>query len=435
MKNTIQDMMEFLGASASAFHAIEQIVHKLRNAGFERLQEGGKWLVRAGGKYFVTRNQSSVIAFAIPECGFAPVQIVASHSDSPVFKLKKYAEVEALGHYVQLNVEKYGGMLMNTWLDRPLSVAGRAIVREGNRLEARLVNVDRDLVLIPNLAIHMNRDLAEGGKYNAQVDMMPLVGSADAKGALESIIAETAGAAPEAVVGSDLYLYNRMQPSVWGANREYISAPRLDDLECAYTSTEAFLAAEPANHINMLCVFDNEEVGSSTRQGADSALLLDVVRRIAYAMQADEDQIQAALASSFMVSADNAHAVHPNHPEKADAQNRPYMNEGIVIKFNASQLYTSDGVSAAIFAGICEKVGVPVQYFHNRSDVRGGSTLGNISGTHVSIMSVDIGLAQLAMHSSYETAGVKDVAYMIDGLKAFYETDIRYVSDGQIEVN
>ena len=434
MKNTIRDMMEYLRASCSAFHAIDALAKKLEAAGYARLQESANWALMPGGKYFLTRNQSSLIAFAIPECGFAPLQIVASHSDSPVFKLKKHAQVEALGHYVQLNVEKYGGMLMNTWLDRPLSIAGRVVVKNGTKLETRLVDVGRDLVLIPNLAIHMNRELAEGGKYNAQVDMMPLLGGADAKDALDAIIAGAAGVDAAQVAGGDLYLYNRMQPSVWGANEEYISAPRLDDLECAYTSTEAFLQAKVGRHINMLCVFDNEEVGSGTRQGADSTLLAGVIRRIACALNADEQQVQAALASSFMVSADNAHAVHPNHPEKADAQNRPYMNEGIVVKFSANQKYTSDGVTAAVFADICARAGVPVQYFHNRSDVIGGSTLGNISGTHVSIMAVDIGLAQLAMHSSYETAGVKDVGYMIDGLKAFYEAEIRLAGDGEIKV-
>ena len=434
MKNTVQGIIEFLGASSSAFHAIDALARKLKNAGYVQLQESAAWAVVPGGKYYVTRNQSSLIAFAVPQCGFAPLQIVASHSDSPVFKLKKNAQVEALGHYVQLNVEKYGGMLMNTWLDRPLSIAGRVVVKNGSRLETRLVDAGRDLVLIPNLAIHMNRDLADGGKYNAQVDMMPLLGGADAKDALDKIIAEAAGVEKEQIAGSDLYLYNRMQPSVWGANEEYISAPRLDDLECAYTSTEAFLQARSGEHINMLCVLDNEEVGSGTRQGADSMLLADVVRRIACALNAGEQQVQAALASSFMVSADNAHAVHPNHPEKADAQNRPYMNEGIVVKFSANQKYTSDGVTAAVFADICGRAGVPVQYFHNRSDVIGGSTLGNISGTHVSIMAVDIGLAQLAMHSSFETAGVKDVQHMIDGLRAFYEAEIRLVGDGEIEV-
>ena len=282
MMNTIQGMIEFLGASCSAFHAIDALARKLKSAGYMQLQEGAAWDLAPGGKYFLTRNQSSLIAFAIPQCGFAPLQIVASHSDSPVFKLKKAAQVESQGHYVQLNVEKYGGMLMNTWLDRPLSIAGRVIVKNGTKLETRLVNVDRDLVLIPNLAIHMNRDLADGGKYNAQVDMMPLLGGADAKGKLDAIIAEAAGAEAQQIVGSDLYLYNRMQPSVWGASGEYISAPRLDDLECAYTSTEAFIRAVPGKHINMLCVFDNEEVGSGTRQGADSMLLLrTVVQRLA----------------------------------------------------------------------------------------------------------------------------------------------------------
>ena len=430
MQYNIQGLSAFLKASASAFHAVEEICAILTNEGFTCLQESKKWALQPGGKYFVTRNQSSVIAFTIPANGFAPVQIVASHSDSPVFRIKEKSELDVAGKYVQLNTERYGGMIMSTWMDRPLSVAGRVLVRTPRGIQSKLVKVDRDLLLIPNLAIHMNREMNDGVKLNAQVDTLPLYGDASAKGSFDALIAQAAGVKPDQIAGSDLYLYNRMAPSLWGAGEGYISAPRLDDLECAYTSLCAFTQARKSQHINMYCVFDNEEVGSGTRQGADSSFLMDVLTRTACALNAGSEKLCACLASSFMVSADNAHALHPNHPEKSDPQNRPVMNEGVVIKFSANQKYTTDGISNAIFSEICKKAGVPVQIYINRSDIIGGSTLGNISSSHVSIPSVDIGLAQLAMHSSFETAGVKDAQYMAKALQAYYETEIRAEADG-----
>ncbi|MBQ8505926.1 MAG: M18 family aminopeptidase [Clostridia bacterium] len=434
MQYTIQGLSAFLKEAASAFHAVRAICNELKAAGYEELKECARWSVQPGGKYYTVRNQSSVIAFAIPEKGFAPIQAVASHSDSPVFRIKQHAELEAAGKYVLLNTERYGGMIMSTWLDRPLSIAGRVLVRTQKGIEARLVNIDKDSLIIPNLAIHMNREVNDKCSFNAQKDMLPIYGDSSMKGSFDGMIAEAAGVNPEQVAGSDLYLYNRMAPSIWGKEDCYISAPRLDDLECAYTSLCAFLSAGAGEHINMYCVFDNEEVGSGTRQGADSTLLEDVIQRIANSLKADADDVRAALASSFLVSADNAHACHPNHPEKADATNRPFMNEGIVVKFSANQKYTTDGISNAIFADIMKRVGVPVQYFANRSDMIGGSTLGNISGAHVSIPAVDIGLAQLAMHSSYETAGTKDAEYMVRGLKAFYEAEIQATGDGVYEI-
>ena len=435
MHSEIKGLIEFLKTSASAFHAVKNVCDILDESGYVRLQEGQCWKLEKGGKYYVTRNQSAVIAFNIPECGFAPINAVASHSDSPVFRIKQHPELTVQGKYTLLNTERYGGMIMNTWMDRPLSVAGRVMVREGGRIESRLINIDRDLLMIPNLAIHMNREMNDGVKLNAQVDTLPLYGDIAAKDSFNALIAGEAGAAPEQIVGSDLYIYNRMQPSLWGKDDCYISAARLDDLECVYTSLRAFLSAKAGEHINMCCVFDNEEVGSGTRQGADSTFFEDVIIRTAHAMDVDADRLRAALASSFLLSADNAHALHPNHPEKADAVNRPCMNEGIVVKFSANQKYTTDGVSNAVFATICEKAGVPVQYYHNRSDIIGGSTLGNISTAHISVRSVDIGLAQLAMHSSYETAGAKDVLHMIEGIKAFYNAEIRENADGMIEIN
>ena len=430
----VNELLRFIEKSPTAFHAAEALCEMLDAAGYERLQESRPWALRPGKGYYVTRNRSSVIAFLIPESGFGPFQICASHGDSPTFKIKENAELETRGQYVRLDVERYGGMIMNSWMDRPLSVAGRVLVRTDGGLETRLVNVDRDLLMIPNVAIHMNREVNSGYKYNAAVDTMPLFGGAAAKGRFKAIIAEACGAREEDIAGADLYLYNRVKGTVWGAENEFVSCGRLDDLECAFTSMKAFLGAKPANHVNVCAVFDNEEVGSTTKQGADSSFLSDTTRRVALALGAGEEDYLAALASSFMLSADNAHATHPNHPEYADPVNQVCMNEGIVIKFNANQKYTTDGVSEAVFHSILDSAGVPCQHYANRSDLAGGGTLGNISGSHVSINTLDIGLAQLAMHSSYETAGVKDVEYMIEGVRAFYETDILCAGDGNYEL-
>ena len=430
MRYTLDGLCAFLQSSVSAFHAVSNIGRILEDANYIPLREGEQWALQPGGRYFVTRNQSSLIAFSVPERGFAPAMAVAAHSDSPVFRVKQRAELDAQGKYTLLNTERYGGMILSTWLDRPLSVAGRVVVRTQRGLESRLVNIDRDFILIPNLAIHMNREINDKGGLNARIDMPPLFGDSSARGGFEATVAGAAGVAPEQIAGSDLYLYNRMAPSVWGAEDCYLSAPRLDDLECAYTALCAFTEARAGEHMNLLCVFDNEEVGSGTRQGADSTFLRDVLTRAARALGADGEQLRACLASSFMVSADNAHALHPNHPEKSDPMNRPYMNEGVVVKFSANQKYTTDGVSNAVFCEICRRAGVPVQVFANRSDLVGGSTLGNISSAHVSIPAVDVGLAQLAMHSSYETAGTRDAQFMARALTALYETELRAEGDG-----
>ena len=347
-------------------------------------------------------------------------QIVASHSDSPTFKLKPVSEDVVAGQYVRLNTERYGGMIMSTWMDRPLSIAGRVLVKDGCGITTKLVDLDKDTVLIPNMPIHFNRDINDGFKFNPQVDMLPLYGNAAAKGQLMQDIAAAAGVAEENIVGHDLFLYSRMPGSVWGANGEYFSCGRIDDLECAYTSVQAFLQAQNAGQINVCAVFDNEEVGSTTKQGANSTFLNDVLTRTAAALGATDAETRAAIACSFMVSGDNAHALHPNHPEKYDVGNRTYMNAGIVVKYNANQKYTSDGVSAAIFETICADAGVPVQAFANRSDVLGGGTLGNIANTHASMNTVDIGLPQLAMHSAFETMGAKDLADMVELTRYFF---------------
>ena len=427
----IKGLFEFLKNSPTAFHAVDSLCEMLKEQGFVSLQECNAWEIVPGGKYFVTRNRSSVIAFTLPAQKPGSFHIIASHSDSPTFKIKENAELTVRDKYVQLNTERYGGMIFSSWFDRPLSVAGRVMYRDESGVHTRLVKVDRDLLMIPNVAIHMNREVNSGYKYNAQVDLMPLYGDISAKGSFRRLIAEACGVAEEDIIGSDLYLYNRMPGTVWGANNEFISAPQLDDLECAYASVCALKDLPDQGHVNVCCVFDNEEVGSGTKQGADSTFLSDVLERIALNLCRNSEGYRMMLASSFMLSADNAHATHPNHPEYADAHNQVEMNKGVVIKFNANQKYTTDGVSEAIFHQICQAAGVPVQHFANRSDLMGGSTLGNISGSHVSINTLDIGLAQLAMHSSYETAGVKDLPWMIQAMHAFYAAPIACRADGE----
>jgi len=430
----IHDLLSFIQQSPSAFHSVNALCKQLEENGFTRLNEFGEWEIQPGGRYFVTRNLSSVIAFDVPECGLSHFQIVSSHSDSPVFKLKPSCEDVAAGRFIRLNTERYGGMIMSSWFDRPLSIAGRVIVKTENGFATKLADLGRDAVLIPNMPIHFNREVNDGYKYNAQVDLLPLYAEGKETGKLMQEVAACCGVKEEDVVSADLFLYTRMPGSIWGAEDAFFSCPRIDDLECAWTSMQAFLSARAKNHINVCAVFDNEEVGSGTKQGADSTFLDDVLTRICAALGAADSRKRALIAASFMVSADNAHGVHPNHPEKFDAQNRTFMNGGVVIKHNANQKYTTDAVSDAIFSAVCEKAGVPVQHFVNRSDVLGGSTLGNIANAHASMNTVDIGLAQLAMHSAYETAGVKDVQYMVEGLSSFYATDIRMLQDGAFEL-
>lgn len=428
-----QELAEFLKSCPTAFHAVEAVRKELESNGYERFREHEEWKLQPGGKYYVTRNDSSVIAFAIgTKLQDYSFNIAASHSDFPTFKVKENAEIEVKKKYMQLNTEGYGGMLCSTWFDRPLSVAGRVVIKDGDHFTTRLVNIDRDLLMIPSVAIHMNRSVNDGYAYNKQVDMLPLFGGEGSKkGDFKKLIAEAAGVPEKAVYGSDIYLYNRQEPSVWGAQKEFISAQHLDDLQCAYASLKGFLKGEPEKSINVYACFDNEEVGSGTKQGAGSTFLYDVLRRINMGLgKADADYFRA-VAGSFMLSADNAHAVHPNHPEKTDVENCVYMNEGIVVKSHAGQKYTSDAVSIALFRDICEKAGVPVQFFANRSDETGGSTLGNISSSKVSLNTVDIGLPQLAMHSAYETAGIKDTYYMIKAVKQFFSTHF-YEVDGSI---
>ncbi len=412
MDKRIENLCAFLDNSPSVYHAAANLEKLLQEHGYEKLYEQDAWKLTPGGKYYLVRGGTAVMAFRIPSESPVGFLLSASHSDRPTFKIKENAELK--GNYTRLTTEKYGGMLMSTWLDRPLSIAGRVMVEEAGRIVSKLVNLDRDLLLIPNVAIHMNRSANEGYKWNPTCDTVPLLGGKAAAGKLEAAIEEAAGGK---VLGSDLYLYIRQKASIWGLEEEYISSAALDDLACAWGCAQGFLNASESRSIPVLCVFDSEEVGSASNQGADSDLLDALLSRICCALQLNKKQL---LAQSFLISADNAHAIHPNHPEYADPNNAPLVNEGLVLKFNANQRYTTDGVSAALFRKLCQKTGVPVQTYCNRADLPGGSTLGNISATHVSVPSADIGLPQLAMHSCYETAGVQDAFWLEEVLAAYY---------------
>ena len=429
------DLVEFLQESVTPFHAAATAESWLCAAGFTRLEEADYWNLEPGKGYYTTRNGSSVVAWRVPQHAIGGWRIVASHSDSPSWKIK--ADTVENDGCRRLSVEGYGGMIMSTWLDRPLSVAGRVIVRTADGIATRLVNADRDLMIIPNLAIHMNRQVNDGYAFNPQKDMLPLFCEAaekQVKGCFLELIAKEAGVKAEDILDTDLFLYNRMTGSLLGADGEFLASPHLDDLQCAFSSLKGFLAAEPKDSVAVHCVYDNEEVGSGTKQGAESTFLKDVLNRINTGMGRTQEEYLTALASSFMVSADNAHAIHPNQPDKADPTSRPYMNQGIVIKYSANQKYCTDAISAAVFKTICEKAEVPYQVFLNRSDILGGSTLGNISGTQVALNTVDIGLPQLAMHSSYETAGSRDTAYLIEAAKVLFSGSFAGKGDGNYTI-
>ena len=408
----IKALQNFLDNSHSSYHAVANLAAQLTEAGYTRLTEKEEWDLVPGGKYFLVRGGTALMAFRIPGGEPTGFMMSASHSDRPTFKVKENAET--VSAYTKLLVERYGGMLISTWLDRPLSVAGRVVVETEQGVEVKLLDIDRDLLMIPNVAIHMNRQANDGYKWNPAVDTLPLMGGKDAKGKFGQILEEAAGGK---ILGHDLYLYIRQKSSIWGVNEEYISSAALDDLECAWACTQGFLNAPETSAVPVLCVFDNEEVGSSSAAGAAGDLLESVLVRICEARELD---IFRLLANSFMVSADNGHALHPNHPELADAANAPLPGGGVVIKFNASQRYCTDGFSAAVFRRICGKAEVPTQTYCNRADIAGGSTLGNISLHHVSVPTIDIGVAQLAMHSSYETGSVADAVHLKNALTAFY---------------
>lgn len=415
-----RDLIHFIAKSPSTFHAVRGIKAALLYAGFTEIREEDTWQIEKGGKYVVTRNGSALMAFTVPQEGAEAFHITASHCDSPTFKIKEDPEI-ADGPYVKLNVEGYGGMIMSTWLDRPLSVAGRLLVTENGHLAEKLVAIDGTMLVIPSVAIHMDRSVNQHKEWKVQKDMLPLYGMTGAKTPFMDVIAAAAKVKAEDILAHDLILYSRVPGTIWGEEREFISSPKLDDLQCAFACFRGFTQGQKEKYISVYALFDNEEVGSATSQGAGSTFLANTLERLARSLGYSYDETMAMIARSFMISADNAHSVHPNHPEYADPVNRPVINGGIVIKYSAAQKYATNAFSAAYFKKLCKDHDIPTQTFTNHSDNPGGSTLGNISNTVIAMPTVDIGLPQLAMHSSYETAGVKDAAYLVDAVTKFYE--------------
>lgn len=421
----MKGLFEFLDAGVSPYHATKSTAEILEKNGFLPLDERQEWNLQPGGKYYVTRNQSSILAFSMPNSQPVCYHLVATHSDSPSFRIKKLKRTDK--HYARAEVEGYGGMIYSSWLDRPLGMAGRLLVQTQEGIKSKLIAPDENLFVIPNLAIHMNRDINKGYSYNPQVDLQPIYGG-------EGADLTTVFDADAQVLDMDLFLTVRQKAVTVGDKGSYYMAPRIDDLASAYAVLSGFVAGcqKPKDEIlNLYCMFDNEEVGSGTRQGARSTFLPDVLTRIeSYYHMTEEQKIQARN-SSLLISADNAHATHPNLPEKTDCEFPVWLNQGIVVKYSASQHYTTTGLTAAVFMKMCQKESIPVQKFANRADTPGGSTLGNLLSQQFSIPMLDIGLPQLAMHSAVETAGCADVMYMIKAIETFYQSDIRQTKDGE----
>lgn len=421
--NYAKKLLDFIEQCPSCFHTIRTISDKLDSLGYTQLSEHKPiQKLTPGNGYYITRNLSSIIAFRIPQGTPSGFMLAASHSESPCFKIKPIPTLG--GVYTRLNTERYGGMIYSTWFDRPLSIAGRITAETEFGIETRLVNIDRDLVLIPNVSLHLDRNINSGSEYQLQKDLFPLFSGEESTDEFINLVAAESGVKADNIIGTDLFLYNREHGSVWGAENEFFSAPRIDDLQCVFASFEGFLNSANTDAVPVFCVFDNEEVGSGTKQGALSTFLADTLTFIVCGMGLDMSEYRRLIASGMMLSADNGHAVHPNSPEFSDTVVRPVMNGGVIIKFNANQKYTTDAVSHGIFEKICKNANVPIQYYANRSDLPGGSTLGNFSAEKVSVNTVDIGAAQLAMHSAYETAGTHDTEHLISAISAFYSTEI-----------
>jgi aspartyl aminopeptidase len=423
------DLIDFLYESPCAFQAVDNINAALLRKGFKQLHRGESWNLEKGGRYFTTKNNSSVVAFTvgtgdIEEEGF---RIIAAHTDSPSLKLKPFPELTGAGNYIKLNVETYGGPILSTWMDRPLSFAGRVVLKSENALkpEIRFLNVKRPVLIIPNLAIHLNRSVNEGKEFNKQKDMLPIMNLIsehfEKKGYIKQVIADELNIEPDRIIDFDLFLYEFEKGSIIGLKNEFISSSRIDDLSMVHAGVDALFSSEPAKQTNVMVCFDNEEVGSETKQGAGSPFLKDVLKRIAWALNPSRDAYYRAKTNSFGISADNAHAIHPNLPENYDPVAQPIMNGGPVLKYNANQKYTTDAVSGAVFEMLCEKAGVPLQKYVNKSDIVGGSTLGSILTSQIDIRMVDVGSAMLAMHSIRELSGVSDHYMMKSVFDEFYK--------------
>ena len=427
---SIDDLFDFLNKGVSAFHSTAAAAAILEASGYQNCPESAAWDLVPGGKYYTTRNGSAVLAWRMPKGQLTGWHATASHSDSPTWKIKELDGGKD-SVFARAETEGYGGMIMPSWLDRPLSVAGRILVRTETGIESRLVNPDRALACIPNVCIHFDHEVNKGKNYNPQVDLQPIFGAAGTT--LREVLAEEAGVKAEDILDSDLVLCTREKAERVGLKGEYFMSGRIDDLECAYTTLWGFLqgCGEEEGRGDIWVMFDNEEVGSSSRQGAQGTLMADALARIEEQLGVTREQSIRACTNSLLLSADNGHATHPNHPEKSDPAHPVTLGGGVLLKYNARQTYTTSGFTGAAFAAICKNAGVPVQVASNRADVPGGSTLGNLLGHQILIPMVDIGLAQLAMHSSIETASCIDAEYMAKAVAEFYNTPISQPKDGE----
>lgn len=424
-----EELINYIYESPTSFHAVKNAISELKKFGFVEIKEGEALKIKKCGKYFVTKNQSALIAFTVGkgELENEGFRIIGAHTDSPSFRVKPNSDIEVEGAYVKLNTEVYGGPILNTWMDRPLSLAGRIVLKGKDSFhpEIKLLNIKRPLMIIPNLAIHMNRNINSGVELNRQKHMLPLLALVNDKFKqghyLTQIISEELSVPEEDILDFDLFLYEFEKGSIIGADQEFISSGRLDDLSMVYSGIKAISNSKIKNTTNVMVCFDNEEVGSTTKQGANSPMLLSILERIAFNLGKSKDDFYRAISKSFIISCDLGHALHPNYGEKSDPVNRPIINKGPIIKISASQSYTTDAVSSGIYKNICCEAGVPVQVFVNRSDERGGSTIGPISSSHINMTSLDMGLAILSMHSVRELGGIKDYVYALESFNKFYD--------------
>lgn len=423
-----RDLINFIDNSPSSFHATKNVEEKLIQEGFEKLDLGEKWTLEKKGKYYAVKNSSAIIAFIVgrgevEEDGF---KLIGAHTDAPGFKIKANPEITVEDKYLKLNTEVYGGPILNTWFDRPLSIAGRVNLKTDNPLRPaeKLIDMEKPLMIIPNLAIHMNRKVNEGVKINPQIETLPLISTIEEEFEkdyyLLSLVGKHLGVDLEDILDFELFLYGVEKGSIIGVDEEFISVARLDDLAMVHAGLKGLLDSELGDSTNVLVCFDNEEVGSGTKQGAASPMLRTVLERIAISMNKDREDYYRALAKSFLISADQAHALHPNNTDKQDLTNRPVINGGPAIKLAANQAYTTDSFSASVYGGICKSIDIDLQKFVNRSDKRGGSTIGPISSSQLDIASIDIGNPILGMHSIRELGGVFDHYNVYRSFKEFY---------------
>lgn len=420
----ISDLINFIEKCPTAFHGANEIRSSLLSNGFIELFEFDIWDLKRGNKYFVSRNGSAVMAFTIP-VEFKTMQVCATHLDSPCFKMK-LPVVASVNNTLQLDVERYGGMILPTWFDRPLSLAGKIVLEDNH--EVVLFDLDEDVLMIPSVAIHLKG--SEIKPINIQKELMPIVGQGDSFDIVEYI--KTKCNIKGNIQGLEAFVYNRQKGTIWGKDKEFFSIGRIDNLECSYAMLKAITNSNNNSSLNIAAFYDNEEVGSGTKQGADSTFLEDIIMRVCDCFDLSKQEYLKLIASGFMISADNAHGYHPNYSELYAKNNVPHLNSGIVIKYNANQKYTTDGVSSAIFKSLCSGANVNVQQFYNNSNILGGSTLGNIASSHVSLRSVDIGLAQWAMHSSFETAGTHDFEDLIKVLTHYYNHYLETSAKGTV---